>query len=235
MQSSSKARRAVAPVGRHRSNVPTPGEAEWLASGQERAAVAGASLRTERGKTLAHVLRERAEHEGDREGFIFLRYGGSEAPREEGLTYGALLGRAQAIAAVLQAGGHARRSGPDPVSDRTGLHRRFLWLSAGGPGSGAGLSAAQCQAHGPVAGDSRRCRRQCHPDARRSFREIDRVGGRERTAAAAGRDRCDLLRCGQCRRTNLFHTGDERPREGFPARGITENGAGNHLLNPKNA
>jgi len=64
-----------------------------------------AQSRSRYDQTLASVLRERAEHDGERDGFIFLSYRGGGAPQEARLTYGGLLERARAIAAAMQTEG----------------------------------------------------------------------------------------------------------------------------------
>ena len=56
-----------------------------------------------RAVTLVDVLRGRAERQGEREAFVFLRYRGGGEPAAERLSYRALWARSRAVAAVLQA------------------------------------------------------------------------------------------------------------------------------------
>ena len=53
-------------------------------------------------RTLVDVLRERAERQGERDAFVFLRYQTAGRPNEERLSYAKALTRAQALAATLQ-------------------------------------------------------------------------------------------------------------------------------------
>jgi len=52
--------------------------------------------------TLVDALHERAERDGDRNAFVFLRYRSAGPPEPEPLTYAGLLARAQTVAAALQ-------------------------------------------------------------------------------------------------------------------------------------